>query len=276
MVRYERDPLKSHPGESTSQEIKIRIRSVERTFYNSEAGDNQALNPVDLDIREGEFLCLLGPNGCGKTTLLHLMAGFDAPSRGKIEMAGREVLEPGPHCVMIFQNYGLFPWRTVQDNAAYGLEVRGMGKKARRDRAMAVLQMVGLEHAASRYPHTLSGGMQQRVAIARALAVNPAVLLMDEPFAALDAITRSGMQRELLRIWQESRCTIVFVTHDLDEALHLADRVAIMTAHPGSIREIISIGIPRPRHMADPVYLASRERIQRAMGLVLPSSQLPD
>jgi NitT/TauT family transport system ATP-binding protein len=254
-------------GEVAREEVKIRIRGVERTFHEKE-GDNQALDPVDLDIRKGEFFCLLGPNGCGKTTLLHLIAGFDNPSRGLIEMDGRVVVEPASRCVMIFQNYGLFPWRTVLDNVAYGLEVRGVGKKERQEKARNVLHMVGLGDVAGRYPRTLSGGMQQRAAIARALAVEPEVLLMDEPFAALDAMTRSGMQRELLRIWRESGCTIVFVTHDLDEALLLADRIAIMTAHPGSIREIVPIDVQRPRSMADSAYLEFRGKIQKAMGLL--------
>jgi NitT/TauT family transport system ATP-binding protein len=194
------------------RKAKIEVRGASKRFRSAKGEVRTALAAVDLEIGDGEFLCLLGPSGCGKTTLLNLMAGFEAPSSGEVRIDGRRVVGPDPRFVTLFQDYGLFPWRTVLGNIEYGLEARGEGRAARRARALECLELVGLADFARSHPHELSGGMKQRVALARALAVEPEVLFMDEPFGALDAITRMRMQDELIRLWQGKRRTVVFVT----------------------------------------------------------------
>jgi NitT/TauT family transport system ATP-binding protein len=247
---------------------KIVVSEVEKTFSDKQGGEKQVLVPVNLTVHQGEFLCLLGPSGCGKTTLLNMMAGFDFPTRGTIKINGEEVMAPNPKYLTIFQNYGLYPWRSVLGNVEYGLEVQGVPKEERRQKAMELIKLVGLTGALHNHPHELSGGMQQRVAIARALAVDPEILFMDEPFGALDAMTRHKMQEELIRIWQEKNKTIVFVTHDIDEAVYLADRVAIMTVHPGKIEEIMPIELGRPRDRTSYDFIRIRDKVYQAFQLV--------
>ncbi|WP_371928492.1 ABC transporter ATP-binding protein [Pseudomonas sp. SLFW] len=207
----------------------------------------EVLKDFDLQVREGEFLSILGPSGCGKSTYLNILAGLAQKTGGTLEIDGKPLQGINRNQGVVFQGYALLPWRSVLDNIAVGLEIRGVGKTERRERAREYLDLVGLTGFASRYPHELSGGMRQRVAIARSLVYEPDVLLMDEPFAALDAQTRETLQDELLRIWDLHKKTIVFITHSLDEAIFLSDRVAVMTPRPGRIKEIIDIDLPRPR-----------------------------
>jgi NitT/TauT family transport system ATP-binding protein len=208
---------------------------------------NHALQNTRVDIAPGSFVCLLGPSGCGKSTLLNTVAGYVCPTTGWVRVDGDQVVHPGPDRGMVFQQYSLFPWKTVRDNVAFGPYAQGRGRARARAIADELLDMVGLARFAHRYPTELSGGMQQRVGIARALANKPTVLLMDEPFGSLDAQTRAMMQENLLRLWSEFKITVMFVTHDVDEAIFLADRVLIMSASPGRIIEDVPVPLPRPR-----------------------------
>jgi NitT/TauT family transport system ATP-binding protein len=218
----------------------IRVRGVRKRF-----GELHALDGIDLDVAPGEFVCLLGPSGCGKSTLLNLIAGFARPDEGTIEALGAPVTGPGPERAMVFQEYALFPWMTVFDNVAFGLEVRRDPRT--REKVGALLDKLSLRGFGDRFPKDLSGGMRQRVAIARALAVDSPMLLMDEPFGALDALTRRSLQDELLRLWSELKKTIVFVTHGIDESVYLADRVVVMTYRPGTVKRVVDVSLPRPR-----------------------------
>ena len=211
------------------------------------------LRCVDLAIDPGEFVAVIGPSGCGKSTLLSLLAGYLAPSSGRLLFAGVPILGPGRERMMVFQQPALFPWLTAEQNVAYGLNLKAnRGNRAARETVGELLRLVQLDGFARHYPADLSGGMRQRLEIARALAVNPQVLLMDEPLAALDALTRRTMQREVLRIWYETRKTIVFVTHDIDEAVIMADRIVVMAQRPTHVLEIASVDLPRPRLRDDP------------------------
>ena len=211
-------------------------------------GDFQALKGVDFTIRDGEFVSIIGPSGCGKTTLLKVIAGLTQATEGEVRIEGQPIHGPGPDRAVVFQTFVLLPWADVLTNVAFGLEARGMGKKERLDVARAQLQRVGLEGFEHHYPHQISGGMQQRVGLARALAVDPRILLMDEPFGALDAQTRQLMQDDLLELWQEDqRKTTIFVTHSMDEAVYLSDRVLLMMTRPGAVQETIDIDLQRPR-----------------------------
>jgi NitT/TauT family transport system ATP-binding protein len=240
----------------------IRIESVNHRFE----GADLALSGVDLSISAGQFVCLLGPSGCGKTTLLNLVAGFLLPSEGYVFLDNKVIDGPGPDRGMVFQDYSLFPWRTVLKNVEFSLEIAGEGRKERRQRALKYLKLVKLDHIASRYPSQLSGGMKQRVAIARALASGPKVLLMDEPFAALDAMTRNMLQDELLRIHELEKCTTLFVTHNIDEAIRLADRVIVMSPNPGRISADISLNSPRPRARTSPEFAVLYDHLERLIG----------
>lgn len=226
---------------------KITVRDLTVRF-----GNVLVLDRVSLAVADGEFVCLIGPSGCGKTTLLNAVAGFIAPSAGEVVADGNPVRGPGRERGMVFQEYALFPWFTVAENVGYGPKLRGV----RGERLAAIteryLSLVQLPHAADRYPRQLSGGMRQRVALARALASNPDVLLMDEPFGALDALTRETMQDELLRIWEVERRTCLFVTHSLGEAIFLADRIVVLASHPGRIAGTFEIALPRPRNRTAP------------------------
>ena len=248
-------------------ENKIIISDCSKEFKIARGGEQQALSNINLEVAEGEFLCLLGASGCGKTTLLNLIAGFEHPSAGSVTIDGRKVAAPDPRYVTIFQNYGLFPWRDVLGNVEYGLEVKGVNTKERKKIAQEYIEMVGLEKFLHSHPGELSGGMQQRVAIARALAVNPEIIFMDEPFGALDAITRFRMQEEITSIWLERKPTIVFVTHDIEEAVYLADRIIIMSPHPGRISSEISVRMGRPRDRTSPDFVEIRDKVYTALAL---------
>jgi NitT/TauT family transport system ATP-binding protein len=227
---------------------QLIVENVSKEFFDARSNRVvRALDRIDLQVEAGEFVTLIGPSGCGKSTLLTLMAGFDAPTAGTIRLGGMPIVSPGPDRVMVFQDYALFPWKNTIDNVEFGLRIRGVKKRERRKLAEEYLHLVGLGHVATRPIYKLSGGMRQRVALARALVLKPAVLLMDEPFAALDAQQRSLMQGELARIWTETGQTIIFVTHSLEEALYLSDRVLLMTTEPGRIglNERVELGRPR-------------------------------
>ena len=231
--------------------IKIRARDVRMDFaIADEHGRKQqiaALEDFNLDIREGEFFTLLGPSGCGKSTFLNVLAGLARKTGGSISIDGQPASGINREQGVVFQGYALFPWRSVLENIEVGLEIRKIPKRERRETAEQFLHLVGLAGFGQRYPHELSGGMRQRVAIARSLAYSPSLLLMDEPFAALDAQTREILQSELLRIWEQHKTTIVFITHSLDEAIYLSDRIAVMTHRPGRIKSVLDIALPRPR-----------------------------
>jgi len=231
--------------------IKIQASQVYREFQvKNHAGAKEKLVVLDdfnLQVREGEFLSVLGPSGCGKSTFLNILAGLDQHDGGQILVDGDPIKDRSFDRGLVFQGYALLPWRTVLENLEVGLEIRNVPKKERKEIAQRYLSLVGLSAFANQYPHQLSGGMRQRVSIARVLAYQPDLLLMDEPFAALDAQTRETLQLELIRIWEADKKTIVFITHSIDEAILLSDRVAVMTARPGKVKEIIDIALPRPR-----------------------------
>lgn len=248
----------------TAVKTKLRAEQVGMTFH-SNGKTIQVLNDINLDVAEGEFLCLLGPSGCGKSTLLSAMAGFLPPTKGAITIDGEVVHGADPRRIFVFQERGVFPWLTVEGNIEFGLFKL---PKAERERRIAhYVHMVGLNGFEKVYPAELSGGMKQRLEVARALAVNPDMLFLDEPFGALDSITRLIMRGELLRIWQAERKTIIFVTHDIDEAVQLADRVVVMSARPATIQQIVSIDIPHPRDISSPHYLRLRDGIFKQIGL---------
>jgi NitT/TauT family transport system ATP-binding protein len=227
--------------------VALEVQALGRRF-SSEQGEVDALREISFCAHRREFLCLVGPSGCGKSTLIRILAGLDDPSSGVMLLDGKPVSGPGPDRGMVFQGYTLFPWRTVLQNVMFGPEMRGLSRSSAESEAREWVEIVGLTRFVHAYPHQLSGGMKQRVAIARALANRPRILFMDEPFAALDAQTRAQMQSYLMELWKHIDITIVFVTHDLEEALYLADRVIVLGAHPGVVREIIEVPVPRPRH----------------------------
>ncbi|MDR3230635.1 MAG: ABC transporter ATP-binding protein [Synergistaceae bacterium] len=239
----------------------IELTNVSKIFRNENDLDYQSLRDIDLAIEKGEFVCFLGPSGCGKSTLINLMAGFDFPTTGRILIDGEEVSGPSIRYVTIFQNYGLLPWRNVRKNVALGLESQKLGKRERNERVDELIRRVGLTNFGGYRPHQLSGGMQQRVAIARALAVDPEILFMDEPFGSLDALTRMAMQEEILTLCEAKKTTIVFVTHDVDEAVFLADRIVVMTPDPGRVRKIFRVTLPRRRNRASPDFLKMRDDV---------------
>ncbi|WP_024510788.1 ABC transporter ATP-binding protein [Bradyrhizobium sp. ARR65] len=227
---------------------EISIEGISKTFHDKSRGrDVAALDDINLSIASNDFVCLLGPSGCGKSTLLNIIAGFEKPTRGRVSVDGKFVETPGADRGVVFQQPTLMPWLTVSENIAFHLKLKGVGKAERRERAQAFIDLVGLKGFEAHYPAELSGGMNQRVGIARALIMNPRVILMDEPFAALDAQTKSEMQEELVGIWQRHRGTIVFVTHSVDEALVLGNKIVVMTRRPGRIRDLVEFDLPRPR-----------------------------
>ncbi len=232
--------------------------------YATPSGKVLAVDNASFAARESEFLCLVGPSGCGKTTLLNMIAGFFPPTQGEIRINGRAVSGQGLDRGIVFQDFAqLFPWRTALGNVAFGLEMKGVSRAERERIALEQLRLVKLEKFAGAFPHHLSGGMQQRVAIARALAYNPSVLLMDEPFAALDALTRDEMQRLLAEVWRETRKTVVYVTHNVAEAVYLADRVIVMTPHPGRIKAELPVRLPRPRDALSVEFLEHQKQLLR-------------
>jgi ABC-type nitrate/sulfonate/bicarbonate transport system ATPase subunit len=226
------------------QGAEIEVRSLVKSFA---AGMTNVLNGIDLDIARNEFVSLIGRSGCGKTTLLNIMAGLEQKSSGSVRIGGAEVLGPGQGQGVVFQQHALFPWLTARDNVMFGYRAKGMSKADKLAGAADLLALVGLGHAADRYPREMSGGMQQRVAIARALALDPDILLMDEPFGALDELTRIDLQDELLRIWEARKKTVIFVTHSINEALILSDRIVLLAPNPGRIAQEFRIDLPRPR-----------------------------
>ena len=231
---------------NNNSKVRVRIDNVRKVF-NTRNGEMVALNGVNLDIHDNEFICVVGPSGCGKSSLLNIIAGLSEPTSGMVYCVGKEVTGTGTERGVVFQQYALFPWLTVKKNVMFALEMRGIKGKAAEDEAMKYLEMVQLAKFADHYPKELSGGMKQRVAIARAYAAEPEVLLMDEPFGALDAQTRTQLQTELLETWEKKRKTCFFITHDVEEAIILAQRVIIMSARPGRIKDIVDITIPYPR-----------------------------
>ena len=225
----------------------IEIQGVTKRFVSRNGDVVHALDSVDLSVRENEFLTLLGPSGCGKTTLLRTIAGLETADAGTVSVEGKVVTGPGPERAMVFQSFALLPWMNVIDNVGFGLRMRGVSRSERDDRARAIIEKVGLSGFERKQPHELSGGMQQRVGLARALAVKPQVLLMDEPFSAVDEQTRRLLQEQLIGIWEQDRTTVVFVTHSIDEAILLGDRIVLMSPRPGRIAEVQEVRIPRPR-----------------------------
>jgi NitT/TauT family transport system ATP-binding protein len=240
---------------------QIELRNI-GLQYESAQNSVTALQDVSFGVEAGEFLCVVGQSGCGKTTMLNIVAGFLKPTKGEILISGKTVTGKGLDRGIVFQDFAqLFPWRTAQRNIEFGLEMKGIAKEEREEIALRFLRLVNLEKFARSYPHELSGGMQQRVAIARALAYNPAVLLMDEPFAALDALTREEMQRFLVDVWRETKKTVVYVTHNVAEAVYLADRIIVFSPHPGTVKAQVKITLPRPRDTLSIEFLEYQKEI---------------
>jgi NitT/TauT family transport system ATP-binding protein len=246
--------------------VKIKVIDVGKEFEATDLTSAvRAIEKIDLEIYEGEFIALIGPSGCGKSTFLYLVAGFERPTRGQILIDGEPTSKPSPNRGIVFQEYVLFPWRTVEDNICFGLEIQGVRREKRKKSFEYLLDLIGLRGFETAYPHTLSGGMQQRVAIARALAYDPEVLLMDEPFGALDAQTKRRMVDDFVRIWEMTKKTVLFVTHSVQEALALADRIFLFSARPAIVKEVIEVKIPRPRDTASPEYAAIEKRLLQSL-----------
>jgi NitT/TauT family transport system ATP-binding protein len=241
--------------------MTLHIDHLSKWFAKETGEQIDTLVDISFDVREGEFICILGPSGCGKTTLLRIIAGLEKPSGGSIRIDGKDLMDTSPKLGMIFQDYSLYPWRTVCDNIGFGLEMQGVAREKRQETVKNYLSLTGLTEFGSSYPYELSGGMRQRVAVVRSLAVDPLVLLMDEPFGALDAQTRNKLQNDLLDIWEKTKKTILFVTHSVDEAVFLADRIVVLTARPGRICDIIPISLPRPRDRTSAEFATLRRRV---------------
>lgn len=262
------------PGENTATDIAgnahqiIKVCDLSMSFAGKKAdGQIDVLRSISLDVQQGEFVCIVGPSGCGKSTLLNLIAGFIKPTTGSILVQGSPVTGPDPKRIFVFQENGVFPWLTVEQNVGFGLARRP--EENRREIVRHYVQMIGLTGFEKSYPRELSGGMRQRVEIARALAANPEIIYMDEPFGALDFLTRLKMRADLTRIWQEERKTVLFVTHDIEEAVQLADRVVIMSARPATIQTEVVVNLPRPRDLDSRGYLRVRDEIFHIMGMSL-------
>ncbi|MEM7258663.1 MAG: ABC transporter ATP-binding protein [Pseudomonadota bacterium] len=258
-----------------ARDITLQVQSLGKTFTTNGNAVN-ALTNVSFDVHRREFMTIIGPSGCGKSTLVRILAGLEFATSGQVLLNGDRVAGPGPDTGMVFQTYTLFPWLTVKKNVMFGLRNRGISESMALQEAMQWIDLVGLERFANHYPHQLSGGMKQRVAIARALAAKPRILLMDEPFGALDAQTRAKMQSYLLEIWRNIDITIVFITHDLDEAIFLADRILVLKANPGEVQELIEVPVPRPRlagQMLETPFVSTRQHIGQ---LIHPPSEEDD
>jgi NitT/TauT family transport system ATP-binding protein len=242
----------------------LQVEHLGKSFSGPQ-GETEALRDIGFTVHRREFVCVVGASGCGKSTLVRMLAGLDFPSRGRMLLDGQPITGPGHDRGMVFQGYSLFPWLTVLRNVMFGPQMAGKGHDEAQSRAREWLALVGLEKFTDAYPHQLSGGMRQRVAIARAMANEPRILLMDEPFGALDAQTRAKMQNHLLDIWRNIDITVVFITHDLDEAIHLADRILVLAPHPGRVQELIEVPVPRPRSVAQwtgPEFRATKARLE--------------
>ncbi|MCC5789944.1 MAG: ABC transporter ATP-binding protein [Opitutales bacterium] len=256
-VKERFDRLKQRP-------VKMEVRGLYKVFGSTD-GPVTALQGIDFTLHRREFLSVIGPSGCGKSTLIRILAGLEIPTSGEVSVDGQVVRGPGADCGMVFQSYTLFPWLTVKQNVMFGLKIAGNSSNKAEAEAREWVSLVGLERFENSYPNQLSGGMKQRAAIARALANRPKVLLMDEPFGALDAQTRANMQSYLLEIWRNVDVSIVFITHDLDEAIYLADRILVLKANPGEVEELIEVPVPRPRatsQFLEPPFLATRKRLE--------------
>ncbi|MCJ7840656.1 ABC transporter ATP-binding protein [Lederbergia sp. NSJ-179] len=243
----------------------LSLQGIEKNFTNKQNERLLVLDSIDLQVEKGEFVSVVGPSGCGKSTLLYLIAGLDQPDKGKIEVQGKRIEKPSPERVVVFQESGLFPWLTVLENVTYGLLLKKMSKQEAEERARKVLKMVHLSRYEDSYPHQLSGGMKQRVAIARALVMEPEVLLMDEPFSALDEQTRMVLHRELLEIWRQTKVTIIFVTHNIREAVQLSEKIVVMATRPGRIKELINVPVTKDGIMPDSVTLHTEQRVLKIL-----------
>ncbi len=258
------DAVKQRFEKLNNREVILEVKNLNKT-YKTAKGETVALKNVSFKTHKREFVCVIGASGCGKSTLVRILAGLESYTGGEVLLDGRPITGPGRDRGMVFQGYTLFPWRTVKQNVMFGLQMNGFGSIEAGREAELWLELVGLEKFSNAFPHELSGGMKQRVAIARALVNQPRILLMDEPFGALDAQTRSKMQAHLLEIWRNIDITIVFITHDLDEAIFLADRILVLKAHPGEVQELIEVPVPRPRNMSQllsPEFLATKARLE--------------
>lgn len=257
-VRERFDRLKQRP-------VTLEVKGLHKDFVTPQGKTITALKDINFKTHRREFVCIIGPSGCGKSTLVRILAGLETASKGQVLLNGEAVNGPGPNRGMVFQGYTLFPWLSVKRNVMFGLRESGHSKSASEEQAMQWLDLVGLEKFADNYPHQLSGGMKQRVAIARALANQPKILLMDEPFGALDPQTRMKMQGHLMEIWRNIDITICFITHDLDEAIYLADRILVLKAHPGEVTELIEVPVPQPRspsQLLSQEFLATKRRLE--------------
>lgn len=246
------------------REVILEVKDLYKTF-DSQQGEVTALKNINFKTHRREFVCVIGPSGCGKSTLIRILAGLETPSSGQVLLDGEPKSEPGPDRGMVFQGYTLFPWLTIKKNVMFGLQMEGKSNSNAESEALQWIELVGLSKFADSYPHQLSGGMKQRVAIARAMANQPRILLMDEPFGALDAQTRFKMQTNLIDIWRNIDITVLFITHDLDEAIYLADRILVLKAHPGEVQEVIEVSVPRPRspeQFLSPEFLATKKRLE--------------
>jgi NitT/TauT family transport system ATP-binding protein len=258
------DDVQRRVHELQKRSVVLQVEQLGRKF-DSAKGEVTALSDINLEVRSREFVSVIGPSGCGKSTFIKILAGLDAPSSGVASIDGKPINGPGAERGMVFQGYTLFPWLSVKGNVMFGMRMKGVRRKSAEQQALEWLEVVGLERFADHYPAQLSGGMKQRVAIARALANEPRILLMDEPFGALDAQTRASMQGHLLRIWEKVDVTVLFITHDLDEAVYLSDRIVVLGAHPGRVLEVIDVPVARPR---DPEqfltghFLATKRRLE--------------
>ena len=267
--------VKERFGRLKKRSVILEVKELEKKF-DTPKGAITALNNINFKAHRREFVCVIGPSGCGKSTLVRILAGLESPTKGSVLLNGNEVHGPGPDRGMVFQGYTLFPWLTVKRNVMFGLLESGHGHTVAEEQALQWIELVGLSKFVDSYPHQLSGGMKQRVAIARALANQPQILLMDEPFGALDPQTRTRMQSHLMEIWRNIDITIVFITHDLDEAIYLADRILVLKANPGEVQEVIEVPVPQPR---DPSQFLSREFIatkRHLEKLVHPDSDTED
>lgn len=258
------DAVRARFAEIKQRPIKLEVKDVSKSFTTAK-GTVDVLSPINFNVHRREFISVIGPSGCGKSTLIRMLAGLETLSGGSFLLDGEEASGPGADRGMVFQGYTLFPWLTVKKNVMFGLEVNGRSGTAVEQEALQWIELVGLTHAAEKYPSQLSGGMKQRVAIARSLANQPQILFMDEPFGALDPHTRCQMQAHLLQIWKNVDVTIMFVTHDLDEAIYLSDRILVLKANPGEIHEFIEVPVPRPRseeQLLSPEFLATKLRLE--------------
>jgi len=254
--------MQNATGSDATRRARIVCRSLRKSYFDIRRKEEVvAIAGLDLDIADDEFITVLGPSGCGKTSFLNIIAGFERETGGSLHLDGSPIPGPGPDRGVVFQEYALFPWLTVEKNVSFGLRERGVPAAGRAQRTRRQLQAVGLTGFETRYPHELSGGMRQRVALARVLVNEPKILLMDEPFAALDAQTRTLMQQELLNVWSLDRRSVVFITHNIEEAILLGDRIVVMTARPGRIKEIVPVRIERPRDVTSEEFNAIRRRV---------------